>query len=203
MSNFIISAETFIRLSSVALKADENHDKYAEVMRAIRIENHSGVSVAVATCGKLVAVECLAECDEDGEVTVRIDDAMMTLAREEAKQDGSLTITQAPGWTVAKGTVTGRMYPLNAEVPGDWPDWRGVIPAMQPSKNNGAFAFGAEWLERLAHCSPSGVIVLPKFADLDTPVIVNDLNDTNWIGIILLGKQAGKIPAEIPDWVKI
>lgn len=201
MANFTISADIFLRLSAVALQSEETHTKFADVMRAIRIENNAGVSLAIATCGQVIAIECLEESGEDGEVTIRIDDAMMTLARDEAAQNGSLIIIQAPGWTIAKGSVTGRMYPLNAEVPGEWPDWRGVVPALQPSKNNGAFVFGAEWLGRLAKAAPSGVIVLPKFADLDTPVVVNDLNDPNWIGIILLGKQGGKKPAEIPDWV--
>ena len=200
MTQFIISAATFIRLSSAALKADETHTKYETVMRAIRIENRGGVSLAIATCGMLIAIECLTECNEDGEVTIRIDDAMMALARDEAEQDGSLMITQAPGWTIAKGTVTERMYPLNAEIQGDWPDWRSIVPLTQPTKSNTAFILSAGWLARLTEAAPSQIIVLPRHVDASVPIVVGDKNDPNWIGVILPGKGDNK-PAEIPDWL--
>jgi len=200
MSIFKISADIFLRLSAVSLKADEHHAQFAETMRGIRVENRGGVSVAVATCGRLIAVECLSECDDDGEVTIRIDNAMLALARDEAQQNGSLMITQAPGWTIAKGSTTERMYPLNAEIPGDYPDWRGVIPQAQPLKSNTAFILSAGWLARLAEAAPSQSIVLPKHVDVATPIVVCDKNDPNWVGIVLPGKGENK-PAEIPDWL--
>lgn len=204
MTEFRIKAETFLRLANVSLQPNEQHSKYDAVLRSVRIEHVDGVAVAVASCGQLVVAECLHDCSETGAVNVTIDPKLIEIAEAEKLVDGVLIITQAPGWTIARGIETGKMYPLNAEIVGDWPAWRDLVPKSQPSKNNGVFSFGADWLYRLAKSSISETIILPKFADKETPVVLTDPGDPNWFGMILLnnvGRDDTTLPARAPEWL--
>lgn len=206
MTEYTIKAETFLRLAHAALQpGEESKNKYASSLRVVRIEQNGGVAIALASYGKIIVGECLPECGDDGMINITIDPALMTLAEAEARQDGVIHINQVPGWTVARTIVTERMYPMNAEVVGDWPDWRLLVPDHQPTKNNGAFGFHSEHIARMGRTSPSGSFVLPKCADKNVTVLVRDKDDPNWFGMFLTTDPLTKqdfVPAEIPDFLK-
>lgn len=205
MTDYKINPDVFVRLATASLQSDEKHDKYDAIIRGVRIECRDGVALAVASCGPIIVVECIEESGEDGTVTITNDPRMMELAEAEAAASGMLMITQAPGWTVVRGLETGKMLPINGEIVGDWPDWRALMPGELPSKNNGAFVLVASWLSRIASASPSGTIVLPKFADKKQPLVIRDLNDDNWIALVLMAHHNDNndyAPAEIPEWFK-
>jgi len=210
MTEFIINADTYLRLSKIALQPDEQHTKDGNVtpfdtsLRSVRIEQDGGVALAVATCGKLLAVECLSDCGDDGVLNVTIDPKLIAIAQAELEQSGSLIIKQAPGWTIARGSATGTMYPLNAEIIGEWPNWRDLIPARQPAKNNGAFVFDGQWIGRMGASAPSGIFVLPRCSNVDAAVVVRDTIDPNWMGVFLISDRENKQePAEVPAWWQI
>lgn len=201
---FKIDAGIYLRLCTAALQPDESNTKHNEAIRSVRIEYRDGVGIAVASCGKLLVAECLSEAGENGEVNITIDPALQTLAIAERDASGMLIITQAPGWTVARGIETGKMLPMNAEIAGEWPDWRALVPRLLPSKNTGSFVLSSHVLQRIAAASPSGQIVLPKFADKSQPILMRDEIDPNWLALMFLnnGGRSDLPPyAEIPEWV--
>lgn len=200
MTDYYISADTFIRLAGVAIQSDEKPNTKYE-LRCVRIEQEGGVAIALASYTKMFVGECLTECGEDGVVNVTIHPELMAVAEAEAEQSGKLHIQQLPGWTIARGVVTGRMFPLNAELPGDWPDWRGLIPTVTPAKSDGAFTFSGYDVGRMGQSAPSGVFVLPRHVTRGVPVLVRDLTDTNWFGVFLTRKDEAIKPAEIPEWL--
>lgn len=202
---FSINADIFLRLSHAALQPDETHSKYDNVLRAVRIEYRDGVGVAIATCGQILVAECLDECGENGEINVVINSHLLEIAAAERNASGRLIITQAPGWSVARGIETNRMCPVNAELVGEWPDWRDLVPKELPSKFNASFMLEAGLLARMARTSPSGVILFPKFADKEQPIVLRDKIDPNWFGLIFIDKDGCvDMPpvATIPEWVK-
>jgi hypothetical protein len=200
MTDFYISAETFVRLSGVALQPDDKPNTQYQ-LACVRIEQQGGVAIALASYTKMFVGECLQESGEDGVVNVTIHPELLAIAKAEAEQSGKLHIQQAPGWTIARGVVTGRMFPLNAEVPGEWPDWRGLIPTVMPSKSNGAFVFSGYHISRMGASAPSGSFVLPRHVDHEQPVLVRDSVDPNWFGLFLVGTKEKHAPAEVPEWL--
>ena len=61
-----------------------------------------------------------------------------------------------------------------------------------------------ERLAVLASTAPSGTIIFPEFIDVDTPVVVNDVHDPNWLGVFISKPEGNDTPdpVTIPSWVK-
>jgi len=202
MTQFAISCELYLRLAGMALQPDENN---RQVLRCVRIEHRAGVALAVASNAFALAGEymgALAEGEPDGAVNIVIDPALQALATQSL--DGDLIINQAPGWTVIT-TSDGVMFPGNGELPGDYPDWRALVPGDLPTKNNGCFCFSGALLSRLCKTAPCGVIRCARNIDMSQPTIVRDIKDENWFGIFFVsdgGKEQSFKPATIPDFLK-
>lgn len=204
MTTYNIPCETFLRLAGIAVQPDEETNK--PFLRCVRIEHRNNQCMAVAATGPILAGEFLGAVDEpDDAVCVTIVPAMLELARIGAALSENLIINQAPGWTVV--TITsGTMYPGNGEIDGSgWPDWRTLLPADLPTKNNGCFSFHGAKMARLCASSPSGTIRCARNIDMTQPTIVRDLHDESWFGVFMVsdanGGQSYK-PATIPEFLK-
>ena len=200
---FKIDPETYLRLAAVAnaLSADNPN----QVLRSVRIEHRAGKVIAVASNAKFICGELLGECMDEGAVNVSVDPALQDIAKAELAASGLIAVTVAPGWTVARGIETNRMFPLIAEVAGNWPDWRALVPLEKAKKSNGVIAFYGESVRQISDASPSGVIVFPDVIDITQPVVIRDKTDPNWFGLYLLTDKAGTQtfkPATVPDWLK-
>lgn len=199
---FKIDPEIYLRLAAVSVQPDEEHKAVA---RSVRIEHHNGKIIAIASNGKFLCGELLGECDDEGAVNVTNDPELRKIAEAEVAASGVLLISQVAGWTVARGGETGKMYALNAEVEGEYPDWRALVPTTKPTKPNGVIAFFPYVMKRIADASPSGVIVFPEVIDITQPVLIRDKTDPNWFGLYLLtdapNKQTFKA-ATVPDWLR-
>lgn len=200
---FVIPCETFVRLSIAAIQPDEADHPKANC-RCVRLENRNGKTIAVATSGLIMVAELIGDTEEqDGSVHVIVDPALIEACRAEIAFSGNLTVTYADGWAAAQ-TTFGYMYPMNAAVEQNWPvEWRTLAPEA-PKKSSGAFVFSAEALARMAKCSPSGFIVLPRHVDKTQPSVVRCRSDDSWIGMFLVkdGKDQTTEPATVPAWVQ-
>lgn len=204
MTTFIIPAATYLRLATIAPQPDEIESR--NWLRCVRIETVGGRTVAVVSNGKLLAGELIpGEPEGDGAVCVTIDQPLINMAQIAAKLDENLVISQAPGWTVIT-TTGGAMLPINGEIDGSgWPEWRTLLPADLPTKNNGCFSFRGDLMARLCASAPSGSIRCAKNIDMTQPTIVRDQDDENWFGMFMVSEINGKQPfppATLPDWLK-
>lgn len=204
MPTFVIPCETYLRLAGMALQPDD--DGTRGWMRGVRIEHLNNRCIAVSTYGPVLAGEFIQDVEEpDGAVCLTIVPAMLEMARIGAALNDNMIVAQAPGWTVVTLT-SGAMYGGNGEIDGSgWPDWRSLIPADLPTKNNGCFSFHGPKMARLCASSPSGTIRCARNIDMTQPTIVRDLHDDSWFGMFMVndanGGQSYK-PATIPDYLK-
>lgn len=198
---FTIPCELYTRLAGVAIQPDEETNR--PTLRSVRIEHLNGRCVAIASNAMILAGEFITDHDEpDGGVNVTIDPALVALAAQ--APDANLIVNQAPGWTVIT-TSDGMMFPGNGEVPGEYPEWRGLIPTELPTKNNGCFSFSGRQMARLCASSPSGRIRCARNIDMAQPTIVRDVHDENWFGIFMCSEADGKQeykPATVPEFLK-
>lgn len=203
MTTFTIPCELYTRLAGVAIQPDEETNR--PTLRSVRIEHLNGRCIAVASNARIVAGEFIQDIDEErgfSGVNVSIAPGLLALAAQ--APDADLIVNQAPGWTVIT-TSDGAMFPGNGEVPGDYPEWRGLIPTELPTKNNGCFSFSGLQMARLCASSPSGSIRCARNIDFAAPTIVRDIHDENWFGIFMVtdGEKAQSFkPATVPEFLK-
>lgn len=201
MIDFTIKAEIFVRLSGAALQPNDEPHKFEKVFRSVRIEYRDRTAIAVATNGPILACERLEFCGNDGAINITINPEMLRMAKAEAAQDGSIIVSQSPGWSIARFAATETMFPLNAEIDGEWPEWRQLF-AKPSTKNDGVLAFNSINIARLGETAPTGLIVFPKTLRPAEPVIIRDAHDPSWSGVFLSqGVQVIDTPAQRPEWV--
>jgi len=198
---FELSCEQYSRLYPAALQIDEKSAiANRDFMRSIRLEHKNGKSLMVATCGSILACECLGETDEpDCAINLKLDEKLRRQCVAEIQFDSKLHITfdLASGWIAAQTTL-GYSHTANLNTGFDWEfenidDWRQIVAVgTKPRKSSGAIAVEADWLIRLTETSPSKSIVFPERFDTQQALIITDLNDPNWFGLFLANKRAQK-----------
>lgn len=203
--NWDIPAETFVRLSHMALQPHETDEHNRDWLRCVRLEIRDGKRFAIASNSFAMVVQFLGKTNEpNATVNITIDPVLIDACRNE---NDKLMIFDNPGWAIAQ-TSSGYFYPNNAAGPaGQWIEWRSILPKSPIVAHKGCFIFDCETIAQMGKCSPTGNIVLPAYCDMNLPVVVRDHLDTNWLGMFLptvkgeFGYQSVKA-AEIPEWAK-
>lgn len=210
---FKISCEQFARLSKGAYVPGEDlgldtagHPlPVRPEFACVRLQNISGKSYAIVTCGIIMAVEYLGPTTEpDGAVNVPTAPALIAQCEAEQMFNSDLSVDYDPisGYTVLMSTL-GYMFPGSARMAdsGVWDtkDWRDRIdpPAK---KSDTAFSFHGKWLARMASTAPSNIFILPEHVQRKRPVVVRDRIDKDWLGVFLVIQYDYSEFAELPDW---
>lgn len=194
---FSIPCHVFARAGRGAFKGD---DAQYPAIKGVRVQNLKGAVLVIATNRQFLTVDYVGQTDEpDGFVHVSPD--LIEPCSRFAETDENLTITPAPGWTVAQIGMS-YFHPFNASIEGAFPDWQPLIPTGNPSKPNGALGLNVEAMRWLAEVSPNGEFVLPTAYDIDKPVIVRDVKDPDWFAIFLSLEHRNQSfkPATLPTW---
>lgn len=202
---FAIKCETYVRLNNALrlITADKMH------LNNIFVECKNGNLIAVATNGKIAAIELIGQTHEyDAFMHLIVDAALLAQAKAEENLGGSLQIVFTPALAHAAIKSTfGYQYPGNAAV---FPNsdivqkWRGIIDKVEtPSP----MIINADSIAALGHSSPSGMLVFPEIIDGSKPVVVRDMNDPNWFGMFMPtmfdeGKRIKRPAAIYPEWAR-
>lgn len=199
---FTVPCHIFARAAKAALQPDKPDGVPSfSAIRSVRVEHYQGVAMAIATNRRIMVVEYIGPTEQpDGAINVSLD--LAAACQQRADTDLNLMITQAPGWSVGQIGVD-YFHPNNAEVVGEFPNWRALIPKPVRS-SNGALGLSAEELALLAEISPTGGFVLPTHYDSEQPILVRDYKDDGWIGLFLALEHRGQTfkPAVLPGWWK-
>lgn len=202
-----ISCDAYVRHSRVAkYLADEDERQY---LRSIFIERKNGKVVIVSTNAKIAAIEKLPDSiGPDGFCNLIVDDALIAQCQTETAFHSNLNIVVNDILKFATiKTTLGYIHVGNGLAPqpehSEFVNWREWFADELPKKTKGAMQASFDYLSVLAECSPSGNMVWQEFIDTSKPVIVQDIHNTDWVGLFLpRGKKNSNVTsATIPHWV--
>lgn len=213
MSTFKITADTFLRLSTV-VNFFEPHvgEETRRLLNTIRLENKDGLSVAVVTNNRVAAVEYLGKTDfPNGVCHVKFSPQLMDGAKRAAERGLGITFTLIPEIALATAQIGPGEFIGDAahwfdETPMDnWRDW--VVQA--PESSSGIMYWDLFHVETLIRSSPSAKVLFPEFIDADKPVMIRDRFKEYWVGLFIPSTDI--IPPDtvrvikerqLPNWVK-
>lgn len=202
--NVEIPCELYSRMIEIPKLLDDAETR--RYLRSLYIERKNKRVYVVVTNVKLAAIQHLGIIDgPDEAIAICIDDQLMEVCDKETPFNGKLSIVSNPvlGYTAIKSTF-GFQFPGNAHIAlpdnNAFKDWRTWLPDQLPNASHGAMYWNAFAVEALATASTSGGICFPEFIDTSKPILINDDNDPNWIGIFF-NKIGNQPPAILPDWV--
>lgn len=200
---FSIPCATFVRLAKAAMQPDETDSKGRIFFRCVRLEHRHGMTLALATNGRILSIEKIGDTEQpDGTLCVTLNSELMKHVVAEAEFDSVLSLNYDPPSNYAIAMTTfGYMYPDNASILDEWPDWRLYLPTT-PTKLAGTVVFNEDTV-RLMGTAPNGMIALPKIVNSDHAIILRDPLDANWFGLIMSVDKLEGIqipPATIPDF---
>lgn len=197
------------RASRLPGEPDPTHPIYTAQqllsLRSLRLEHRNGMTFLMACNSKVFAIELIDTTNEpNGFVHIINDRELLDMVDAGVTAELPLVIDAQPGWTLAQ--VGTQFLTKSASVETDYPfDWGLFFVNADPDHSRGAFAFDAASLARLGSSSPSGYFVLPKVIDHLNYIVVNDIHDPDWMGVIMSTKDdngSRPKPAIVRSWAK-
>lgn len=209
--NFEIPAETYIRLTHVPQHIREDiAEEERQLMRCVRLEHKDGHTYAVASNRRIAAIYYLGTTQEpDGSVHLHLDPALIAQCEIEKAFNSKLHIIALPELGIASLKTTMGFQVANAgffSLVTPLQNWRTWSPTAIATATKGAMAWTMWDMEALNRSSPSGRIVFPEFIDANKPVMLRDMQFSNWAGLFMPNLANDKKeaytaePATIPEW---
>ena len=192
MSKFIIPATTLQRLVKII------EPTTPQEFRTFKID--SNVLIA---CNKYVA--CAERIEGDNDVCyINITSDFINIVEFEANIGGTFTFETLPELAIGTITATSGQNCDNVIV---WPDespldnWRDWFAVSEES--SGFMYCDLAQIKALWETSPTGEIVFPKVINAIEPVIVQDVNSVDWVGVFIPAISGKKVlkPATLPEWL--
>lgn len=206
-----ISCEIFARLTNVIANFDANETR--QYLKSVYVEHHLGNAFAVATNGKIAAIEFLGKREfEQASVNIVADPVLIQQCRTEAAFNSVLSVNfnEVLQFGSAKTTL-GYCYPGNAVIAPRNPEfsqWRNWAPDKPVKASKGAMFWNTEQIAALGASSPSGRLLFPEFIDATKPIVVRDIIDENWFGLFMPNRMVENETitymegAKLPEWFK-
>lgn len=200
MSKIILKCSELYRISTVISKETDN--------RIIQFEIRNN-NIFVIACNKACAVvKHLAETNEgDSFFLLKCTDNLLNYLKENKTSDEMITIETIPEF--ACGSISCKDFSdsesflwLNDSFYKNWLDWFEPVKTQLES-SKGSMFFNLYQIQTLFEASTSGEIVFPEFIDATKPVLVRDINDSNWFGFFIPSPEYRKIlkQKELPEWL--
>lgn len=218
---FKIPCEVYARMSNACILVDNEKRMQLNV---IRIEHVDGKCFVIATNAKVMAVQLIGEVDApDGFVNVLRLPELIEQCEQEKAYDGELSIVVINELNFASAKTTfGYNYPGNVRYsfpenetdlrpwgkdgPNDPQGWRQVLPKEPLKKPSGFMFMNTAEITNLGKASPSQQLIFPSIIDANSPVIVRDKIDEDWMGVFLPQNEKYNKDingaAVIPEWLK-
>lgn len=202
MTKFTIKSDILQRFTSLYKSLDP---KAPEDLKVLRIEISNG-KIMLIGCNQYVAcVELIGESKDHDEVChIKINNSFIDSINKEVNIAGIYTFETLPELAISSVSTSDGdkfndfiIWPDNSPLD-NWRDWF----TMSESKKGFMFCTLYQ-IQTLFETSPSGEIVFPEMIDSKEPVIVRDVNISNWLGTFIPafdGKKNIK-PAELPEWL--
>ncbi len=208
---FQIPCETYYRLSKIlSYFQPDIDDEIKQKINCIRLENSNGILIAVATNQKIAVIEKIGATNQpNGAVHIVVNEKLINQAKTEKVYNSFIEVIAIPQMAMASAkTMLGYTYEGNVaifptETPmDDWRDWAADEPIK---KSKGAMYWNTIYLNMLNESSLSGKLAFPEFIDTEKPVVLNDIENPNWIGLFMPKRADSEIqvsPAQLPKWWK-
>lgn len=168
----------------------------------LKIEINNGRSYLIGTDDTVACVEYLGEVNHANDSCyIKVDSAKI---ETEANFGGTFTFETIPDLAMGSVTTTSGqdcsdfiIWPDESPLK-DWKKW-----FRMSSESHGFMYCDIIRLVTLWETSSSGEIVFPEVINSDEPVIVRDINDSNWIGVFIPVRDTKDImkPATLPEWL--
>lgn len=192
MSKFIISATTLQRLIKII------EPTTPQEFKTFKIDNN-----CLIACNKYVA--CVERIEGDNGVCyINITPQFIKDVDFEANIGGTFTFETLPELAIGTITATSGQNCDNVIV---WPDespldnWREWFAVSEES--SGFMYCDLAQIKALWETSPTGEIVFPEVINAIEPVIVQDVNSVDWVGVFIPAISGKKVlkPATLPEWL--
>lgn len=179
--------------------------KAPETLKCLRIEIINGKIILIG-CNQYVACAELIDNtkESDAVIHVKVNSKFIESVNKEVNINGMFNFETIP--EIALGNIS----TTDGENHNDfivWPDespldnWRKWFSISDESA--GTMFCNLYQIETLFNTSPTGEITFPTVINCSEPVIVRDINNSNWIGAFIPAFDGKKIikPAELPEWL--
>lgn len=193
MSKFILKMPVLARLSRVC-----------DAGKIIRLEYLHNYLYGISTDETIACVEFLGEsAHSDEKCELILTEELQTLINKYGDSDNEVVVETIP--EVATGSLkcaghveTSCFYWGESTFLDNWKHW--LVPPASCSK--GFMFWNVYQVQRLFEASPTGELVFPEFFDSSKPVLIRDINDSNWVGVFIPQADTKQIikGANRPEW---
>lgn len=177
-------------------------------LRSLFFERKDNQLFCVATNGRCAAIEYLGRNDGPNEhAAIICDTQFVNICDHETKFDGKIQIEVVDALGFAKLVTTfGGMLNGNGFVPlpndHEFQRWRDWMPKEIPTQSYGTMFWNTTSIYALSCACKSGGLTFPQHIDIRKPVVINDAQYSDWVGVFMPSAKDIEIKnVIIPDWV--
>lgn len=193
MSKFILNMPVLARLSRVC-----------DAGKIIRLEYTRNHLYGISSDETIACVEFLGEsAHPDEKCDLILTEELQTLINKYGDSDNEVVIETIPEVATGSLSCAGHVETScfswgESSFLDDWKKW--LLPPVTFSK--GAMFWNVYQVQRLFEASPTGELVFPEYFDSSKPVIIRDINDSNWVGVFIPQADVKQIikGANRPEW---
>lgn len=201
-----IPCSVYARMAEIPATLDATDPRqYLKCLYFERRTNQLFIAVTNAQCA---AMEYLGRNDgPDEAMAVVLHKTLIDLCELET-QHGSLTIEANEMLRYTKlSTTFGGVSPINGYhlLPNEhqFKTWREWFPHEQPTKSFGTMYWNSHCMWSLCSASKTGGLKFPEHIDVRKPVLINDADSSDWIGVFMPTQKGTDRMSSVvvPDWV--
>lgn len=205
--NFKLPTDIYLKLQNICDYFPSNiTDRVRESINCVRLEYKNGKYFALSTNSQIMSVYYLGHIGlEDAVAHLVIDQKLVNQCMQESPFMSVIELSVFEELTIGNlKTSLGYEFPDNACVFHDYTplnDWFRWVPDAPATKPNASMKLDEHLLSMLSESSPSTSLVFPTTIDHTQPVIVRDLHDENWCGVLKPGEFTEEEDfVTIPQW---
>lgn len=201
-----IPCNVYSRMAELPATLDPSNPR--QYLRCLYFERKSNQLYCVATNARCAGIEYLGRNEGPDEfAAVVIDQQMIKMCETEAMHNGNMTINAnellrfTTIETTFGGTSNGFFHLLPDE--NEFQRWRKWLPDEIPTQSYGTMYWNTPSIYALSCASRTGGLKFPQHIDVRKPVLINDADSSEWIGVFMPTQDGTQnmLPVLMPDWL--
>lgn len=203
---FEISCNLYSRMAEIPSTLDASDPR--QYLRCLYFERKNNQLYVVGTNARCAGVEYIGRNDgPDEHCAIMIDKQLINICEIETPLNGSIVIdaNEMLRFTNIRMKL-GAPYPVNMfhllPDTNEFQNWRKWFPDEIPTQSYGTMYWNTPSIYALSCASKTGGLKFPQHIDVRKPVLINDADSSDWIGVFMPTQQGtGTMPAVcFPDW---
>lgn len=200
-----IPSNVYSRMAEIPSTLDPSDAR--QYLRCVYFERKNNLLYCVSSNARCAAVEYLGKNEGPDERTaIAINRELIKICETETPLNGMMTvdandILRFTNVSTTFGPFQSAMYHALPD-DNEFNRWRKWFPDEIPTQSYGTMFWNTESIYSLSCASKTGGLKFPQYIDVRKPVLINDADSSDWIGLFMPTQQGtpNMSPVAMPDW---